>query len=235
MTVRADGTVRVLTGTASAGQQHERAYATLVAEVLPVSVDDVEVIEGDTELVEGSAGTSGSRSLQLAGSAVRGAALDVLEQARRLAADLLEAAVDDIVVDDDQFIVRGVPARGFTLAELAARADEQPTTARCSTPAACSTRTTRPTRAARTCRSSRSSSTPGGSRRCATSRSPTAARVVDPPSAAGQVVGASAQGIGQALLEEFVHDDAGNPLTSSLAEYLVPARQRAPLRSTPAS
>ena len=123
VTVRPDGTVRVLAGTASAGQQHERAYATLVAEVLPVSVDDVEVIEGDTELVEGSAGTSGSRSLQLAGSAVRGAALDVLEQARQLAADLLEAAVDDIVVDDDQFIVRGVPARGFTLAALAARAD----------------------------------------------------------------------------------------------------------------
>jgi carbon-monoxide dehydrogenase large subunit len=48
-------------------------------------------------------------------------------------------------------------------------------------------------------------------------------RVVDPPSAAGQVVGASAQGVGQALLEEFVHDDAGNPLTSSLAEYLVPS------------
>ena len=111
VSVLADGTVRVLAGTASAGQQHERAYATLVAEVLPVSVDDVEVIEGDTELVEGSAGTSGSRSLQLAGSAVRGAALDVLEQARRLAADLLEAAVDDIVVDDTAFIVRGVPPR----------------------------------------------------------------------------------------------------------------------------
>ena len=105
-----------------------RAYATLVAEVLPVSVDDVEVIEGDTELVEGSAGTSGSRSLQLAGSAVRGAALDVLEQARWLAAELLEAAVDDIVVDEDQFIVRGVPARGFTLAELgrATTADDSP-------------------------------------------------------------------------------------------------------------
>ena len=119
VSVQADGTVRVLTGTASAGQQHDRAFATLVAEVLPVTTDEVEVVEGDTDIVEGSAGTSGSRSLQLAGSAVRGAAVDVLGQARLLAADLLEAAVDDIVIDGRQFVVRGVPARGFTLAQLA--------------------------------------------------------------------------------------------------------------------
>src|SRR5204863_380151 len=87
------GPYRVPAVTASAGQQHERAFATLVADVLPVSIDDIEVIEGDTGIVEGSAGTSGSRSLQLAGSAVHGAALDVLEQARLRAADLLEAAV----------------------------------------------------------------------------------------------------------------------------------------------
>ena len=53
-------------------------------------------------------------------------------------------------------------------------------------------------------------------------------RVVDPPSAAGQVVGATAQGIGQALFEEFAYDAAGNPLTSSLAEYLVPAASELP-------
>ena len=87
---------------------------------LPVFVDEVEVVEGDTDIVEGGAGTSGSRSLQLAGGAVRGAAVDVLEQARQRAADLLEAAVDDVVVDGRAFVVRGAPARGITLAELAA-------------------------------------------------------------------------------------------------------------------
>ncbi len=225
VTVREDGTVRVLTGTASAGQQHERAYATLVAEVLPVSVDDVEVIEGDTELVEGSAGTSGSRSLQLAGSAVRGAALDVLEQARLLAAELLEAAADDIVVDEDQFIVRGVPARGFTLAELAAEAaDDSPMLdARCVFDQDDATYTRSAHLSVVEVELDTGRVTP--LRHVAVTD---CGRVVDPPSAAGQVVGASAQGIGQALLEEFVHDAAGNPLTSSLAEYLVPAASELP-------
>ena len=119
--VLADGRVRVFAGTASAGQLHARAYAAIVAETLPVFVDEVEVVEGDTDIVEGSAGTSGSRSLQLAGGAIHGAAVDVLEQARQRAADLLEAAVDDVVVDGRAFVVRGAPARGITLAEVAAR------------------------------------------------------------------------------------------------------------------
>jgi carbon-monoxide dehydrogenase large subunit len=229
VTVRPGGTVRVLAGTASAGQQHERAYATLVAEVLPVSVDHVEVIEGDTEIVEGSAGTSGSRSLQLAGSAVRGAALDVLEQARRLAADLLEAALDDIVVEDSQFIVRGVPSRGFTLAALAARATEADDgqaamlDARCVFDQADATYTRSAQLAVVEIDIDTGRVTPlhhFAVTDCG--------RVVDPPSAAGQVVGASAQGIGQALLEEFVYDEAGNPLTSSLAEYLFPAASELP-------
>ena len=129
--VLADGRVRVLAGTASAGQLHARAYAAIVAETLPVFVDEVEVVEGDTDIVEGSAGTSGSRSLQLAGSAVHGAAVDVLEQARQRAADLLEAAVDDVVVDGRAFVVRGAPARGITLAELAARDPRPALDARC--------------------------------------------------------------------------------------------------------
>ena len=223
VTVRPDGTVRVLTGTASAGQRHARAYATLVAEVLPVSVDDVDVIEGDTDIVEGSAGTSGSRSLQLAGSAVRGAAQDVLEQARRLAADLLEAAVEDIVVEHDRFVVRGVPVRGFTFVELAARTAEAPLDARCVFDQEDATYT----------RSGHVSVVEVDLETGAVTPLQHIAvtdcgRVVDPPSAAGQVVGASAQGIAQAMFEEFVYDADGNPLTSSLAEYLFPAASEIP-------
>jgi carbon-monoxide dehydrogenase large subunit len=220
VSVRADGTVRVLTGTASAGQQHDRAFATLVAEVLPVAADDVEVIEGDTDLVEGSAGTSGSRSLQLAGSAVRGAAIEVLEQARTRAADLLEAAVDDVVVDDRQFIVRGVPARGYTLAQLATDAVLD---ARCVFDQEDATYTRAAHLAIVEVDVDTGRVTP--LRHLAVTD---CGRVVDPPSATGQVVGASAQGIGQALFEEFSYDDAGNPLTSSFAEYLVPAASELP-------
>jgi aerobic carbon-monoxide dehydrogenase large subunit len=220
-----DGTVRVVSGTTSAGQEHARAFAASVAEVLPVSIDDVVVVEGDTDMLAESGGTSGSRSLQLAGSAVRGAAEDVLEQARRLAATMLEAAVDDVVVAHGRFCVRGVPARGFALAALAACADGNgdPLDARCTFEQPDATYT-------------------GGAhvsvvevdvetgavvvlRHVAVTD---CGRVVDPPSAEGQVLGASAQGIAQAVFEEHVYDADGNPLTTSFADYLLPAASELP-------
>jgi aerobic carbon-monoxide dehydrogenase large subunit len=216
--VLADGRVRVFAGTASAGQLHARAYAAIVAETLPVVVDEVEVVEGDTDIVEGSAGTSGSRSLQLAGSAVRGAAVEVLEQARQRAADLLEAAVDDVVVDGRAFVVRGVPARGITLAELAARDPRSVLDARCVFDQEDATYT----RAAHLSVVEVDVET-GAVTVLRHFAATDCGRVVDPPSAAGQVVGASAQGIAQAVFEVLPYDDRGNPLGTSLADYLVPA------------
>ena len=225
VTVLGDGSVRVLAGTASAGQLHARAFAMLVAEVLPVSIDDVDVVEGDTDIVEGSAGTSGSRSLQLAGSAVHGAALDVLDQARRLTADLLEAAVDDVVVENRRFVVHGVPARGFTLAELAAsrRDHDAMLDARCVFDQEDATYT----RGAHLSVVEVDIETGAVTvlRHVAVTD---CGRVVDLPSATGQVVGASAQGISQAVFEEFVDDGDGNPLSGSFAEYLVPAASDLP-------
>ena len=125
---------------------------------------DVEVIEGDTADIAGSAGTSGSRSMQLAGSAVLQASEIVLAKARSLTARLLEASEDDIVVIDGRLGVRGVPTSSLAWAEVAAQAR------RPSTPTACSNRPTRPTRRRPTCRSSRSISRPARSDPSATSR-----------------------------------------------------------------
>jgi carbon-monoxide dehydrogenase large subunit len=222
-----DGTVRVTCGTASAGQQHGRAYASIVAEVLPVDPDDVVVVEGDTVAIDDSGGTSGSRSLQLAGTAVHEAAIEIWAAARDVAATLLEAAPDDIVVDGSRAIVRGVPTRGVTLGEIAARAgaDGQCASldARCAVDQPGATYT---------CTAHLSVVEVDVETGGVTLRDHVAVtdcgRVVDEVSARGQVVGATVQGIAQAVFEAFEYDELGNPRTTSLAEYLVPAASEVP-------
>ena len=95
--VRSDGVVEVVTGTASAGQEHGVVFSELVTRFLPVAASDVVVIEGDTAMAPTGDGTMGSRSIQIAGSAVLQASEEVSAQARRLAARLLEASEDDVV------------------------------------------------------------------------------------------------------------------------------------------
>ncbi|HLY84374.1 MAG TPA: xanthine dehydrogenase family protein, partial [Acidimicrobiales bacterium] len=118
--VRSDGIVEVVTGTASAGQEHGVVFSELVRRFLPVAASDVVVIEGDTAIAPTGDGTMGSRSIQIAGSAVLQASEEVSAQARRLAARLLEASEDDVVAfPGEGFGVRGVPTSVVTLAALA--------------------------------------------------------------------------------------------------------------------
>ena len=90
---------------------------------LGIPIEKIRFVQSDTAAVPRGGGTGGSRSLQLAGSAVQAAADDVLEQARRRAADLLEAAVDDVeLTEDGAFGVAGVPSATVTWAQVAAAA-----------------------------------------------------------------------------------------------------------------
>jgi carbon-monoxide dehydrogenase large subunit len=220
LAVDRDGRVRVAVGTTSAGQNHAVALATIVAEVLPVQAADVDVSEGDTDEVPSGGGTSGSRSLQLAGSAVRVACEAVLDRARQVVADLLEAAVEDVVVAEAGLSVRGVPPAFVPWKEVAARGgldarcvfdQERPTYPSAAHLAAVEvdpeTGTVTPVRLV--------SVTACG-------------RVVDPPGATGQVVGATAQGVAQVLFEQVSYDDAGVPRGTSLAEYLMPSAAELP-------
>lgn len=104
--------VVVATGASPHGQGLATAFAMLVAEETGVPLDAVTVVHGDTDEVARGIGTFGSRSLQLGGSAVRGAVVEIIDEARRLAADLLEAAVDDVVLDPaaGRFHVAGTPS-----------------------------------------------------------------------------------------------------------------------------
>ena len=132
----------------------------------------------------------------------------------------------------DRFIVRGVPARGITLAELGTL-PRTPTTTRRSTPAACSTRTTRPTRVARTSRSSRSTLDTGRSRRCATSRSPIAAGSSTRRRPRARSSARACRASGRPCSRSSRTTTPATRSTTSLAEYLVPARPRAPADRRP--
>ena len=125
--VQPDGSAMVLTGTSPHGQGHATAWAMIASEELGIPMERISVVHGDTDLVPEGTGTFGSRSLQLGGSAVHKASLEVVDNARRVAADLLEANPDDVVLDklDGRFHVAGTPAVGRTWAEVAAAEPEQ--------------------------------------------------------------------------------------------------------------
>ncbi len=216
VSVDAAGRVRVAVATPSAGQRHADAIGLLVAGVLPVSAGDVEVVEGDTADIAGSAGTSGSRALQLAGSAVVRSSEAVLAKARAIAAHLLESSEDDIVVADGRMGVRGVPTSFLAWAEVAAHAFDEaslPPGAEPGLDAQCVFEQAHPTYTPAAHLSVVDVDVDTGRVRPLRHLAVTnCGRVVDAAGAGGQVVGASAQGVAQALYEEIRYDEAGNAL-----------------------
>ncbi|HUP84645.1 MAG TPA: xanthine dehydrogenase family protein molybdopterin-binding subunit [Acidimicrobiales bacterium] len=105
----ASGDVLVKTGSSPYGQGHHTAWAMLVADRTGLPMDRITVVHGDTDVVPRGGVTGGSRSAQKAGSAVAQATDALVAEARRRAADLLEASVDDIVLEEGVFHVRGAP------------------------------------------------------------------------------------------------------------------------------
>src|SRR5215469_4961590 len=124
LVVNGDGTATVYTGSSAHGQGHHTAWAMLVESELGIPMAKVTVIHGDTDLIPAGVGTYASRSLQLGGTAVQKAAIDVKDQARRVAADLMEASEADLELDTGRGVwqVRGDPATSQTWADVAAHA-----------------------------------------------------------------------------------------------------------------
>ncbi len=117
--IEPNGSVTAITGTSPHGQGHETSWAQLVAATLGVEIDQVQVVHSDTARVPGGAGTMGSRSLQVGGSAVFQASEQVLAKGRELAAHLLEARVEDVVVHPGHGLgVAGAPATALSWAAL---------------------------------------------------------------------------------------------------------------------
>ena len=214
--VHDDGKATVYTGSSAHGQGHHTAWAMLVEADLGIPMADVTVIHGDTDLIPDGVGTYASRSLQLGGVAVHQAALDVKDQARRVAADMLEAAEDDLELNTENgsWQVRGDPATGRSWGDVATHAGEDGLVAFVRfAPGA-------PTFPFGTHLAVVEVDTETG--KVQLTRHVTAddaGTVINPVLAEGQRHGGIAQGVAQALLEEFMYDADGNPLTGTLADY----------------
>src|SRR5262245_29493837 len=118
--VHADGSATIAVGTSAHGQGHATAFGMIVSDQLGIPRERIRFVQSDTALVPRGGGTGGSRSLQMAGSAVRTAAGAVLDRARELAAEMLEASPADIVATGDGRVgVAGTPARAVPWGELA--------------------------------------------------------------------------------------------------------------------
>lgn len=122
-TTRVDpsGSVVVGLGTTGAGQGHQTTFAQIAADELTVGMDQVTVVSGDTSIVRSGVGAFASRSAAVCGAAVRRSSSAVREKALRIAADMLEAAPEDLELRDGAVQVAGAPDSALSLAAIAAR------------------------------------------------------------------------------------------------------------------
>jgi carbon-monoxide dehydrogenase large subunit len=116
------GAVTAYTGASGHGQGHETAFAQIVADKVGVDPAVVEVIHGDTGLGPEGRNTYGSRSLAVGGEALARCATRIAEKAKAIVAHNLEAAPEDIELNNGKFSVRGSPDKGMTLEEVAGAA-----------------------------------------------------------------------------------------------------------------
>jgi len=224
--VHADGSATVRAGTSSHGQGHATSFAMIVSDKLGIPLDRIRYEQSDTALIPRGGGTGGSRSLQLGGSAINQAADAVLEHARAVASRMLEAAPEDIVVTDDGRLgVAGVPTSGIEWGEVAiAAADDGD-----------------PLLAALDFEQDGATFPFGTHIAVVEVDTETGAvelvrhiavddcgRILNPLIVTGQQHGGIAQGVAQALFEQVVYDEDGNPLTANLMDYAIPSAAEMP-------
>jgi len=225
-----EGGADVMLGTMTAGQGHATAYTQMVAARLGLDPARIRIHQGDTDVVARGVGTFGSRSLPVGGSALHRAMEALIEKARPLAADLLEAAAADLEFEAGRFTVGGTDY-AVTLAEVARRhlsaLAATPERLRGSLGADLTAdgafKPVQPTY-------------PNGCHICEVEVDPETGRTalvrytatddfgaeINPMLVDGQVHGGVAQGIGQALLERVVYDASGQLVSGSFMDYAMP-------------
>ena len=224
-----EGGAILRTGSFSHGQGHETTFAMIVADRLGLPVEAVSVIKGDTDVVPQGAGTYGSKSTQIGGVAAGAAAQVVAEQARALAAEHLEANVDDVVLDLDAggFHVLGSPTPTLSWKELAAGLHEQGRLGELSAEEVFKAGAPTFPFGAHVAVVEVDTETGAVELRRLVAVDD-AGTIINPVIAEGQVHGGVATGVAQALFEEFVYDEEGNPLTGSFLGYAFPSAAELP-------
>ncbi|HEY2301209.1 MAG TPA: xanthine dehydrogenase family protein molybdopterin-binding subunit [Acidimicrobiales bacterium] len=225
--------VAVRAGTMDQGQGHATTWGLILSGILGVPVDSVRLVRSDTASVPKGEGTGSARSLQVTGSSVNRAGHQLLAQARSVAAHLLEAAPDDIVVTSDgDLAVVGTPSRSVSWAEVAAAASEPG-----SLPPEIAARLAATGLGAESDEDNAGPTFPSGTHAAVVEVDTETGsvevlhfvavddcgRVINPVTFAGQQHGGIAQGMAQALYEGIAYDQAGNPLTATFADYGIPS------------
>ena len=225
------GHIVARTGSSPYGQGHHTAWAMLIADSTGMPYEDIEVIHGDTDLVPSGGVTGGSRSLQLAGAAIWEASKALVKQAVAVAAELLEAAEGDVQLDVEtgRFAVVGTPAISVGWDDVAGLLADKGNGPRLLH--------------AEEEFESEGPTFPFGAHLAVVEvdrhtgevvlqrlvACDDAGTILNPLLAAGQVHGGLGQGAAQALLEEFVYDEDGNPLSGNFADYPVISAAELPL------
>jgi carbon-monoxide dehydrogenase large subunit len=212
-----DGRAVVYTGTSPHGQGHITSWSMIAHEQTGIPMDMIDVVWGDTDLVPQGTGTMGSRSLQQGGAAVFQAAGELVDEARKLAAKLLEADEADVVLDKERaaFHVAGTPAVAKTWADLAVAAKPDGGLAHATFFQAAGATFPFGAHVAVV----EVDTETGQVKHLRHIACDDAGRVLNPMLLEGQIHGGVAQGTAQALLEEVRYDSDGNPITANLAEY----------------
>lgn len=239
--VHPDGRALVRTGSSAHGQGHHTAFAMIASAQTGIPIEAITVRHGDTEDVVRGGGTGGSKSLQVGGTAVLSAADVLVDRAREVAADVLEAAPSDIVLDLDRavFHVAGTPSRSVGWAELATHVAERSTQAAVADEPATGVLSVLQGEADLP---SAAATFPFGAHVAVVEIDPEtgkvdylrhvacddAGRILNPTLVDGQVHGGIAQGAAQVLFEQMAYDEAGNPLTVTLGDYLMPSAAELP-------
>jgi carbon-monoxide dehydrogenase large subunit len=226
--IMSDGSAIVRTGSFSHGQGHETSFAMLVAERLGLPLEKISVHKGDTDEIASGTGTYGSKSLQLGGTAAAGAAETVVDQAKQLVADYLEANVDDVVLDLGlgRFHVAGTPDPSLSWAELAERAagDDKLSDLKASNEWAGPPTFPFGTHLAVVEVDTETGAVELQRMVCVDD----AGTLINPLLAEGQVHGGVAMGVAQALYEQFVYSEDGTPMTGNFVSYAFPSAAELP-------
>ena len=230
--VEPDGSVTALSGSSSMGQGLTTVLGQIVADRMGVPFERVRVVAGDTAAVPTGVGSFGSRSTALGGSALALAADRVIDKALRVGAHVLEAPIDDLEYADGAVRVKGAPQRALDL----------PALARAAYPGLGAPVPIEPGLTGTAAFGAEGESISAGAYLAFVSIDRDSGRVtiermvaaddcgvvVNPLLAAGQVVGAIGQGVGEALSERVVYDEQGQLLTSTLTDYAVPVAHGVP-------
>ncbi len=230
--IGADGRVVLRTGTMSVGQGLETSFSQLVSERLGIPVEQIEYRQGDTDTLPFGRGSGGSGAMPIGASAISIAADQVIEKARRIAAELLEAAVADVTFEAGRFRITGTD-RVVDLTEVARAAHDPARLPPGETPGIDELGAFQATAV----------TFPNGTHICEVEIDPETGvtdivrytaiedlgRIINPLLVEGQIHGGVVQGIGQALGEQIVHDpESGQLLTASFMDYQMPRASDVP-------